>query len=127
MRGPAGILGAVSHPNAGGGFSGLLREVWLVLAVQFYREVGTAPLAEVPRMDRLSDLVALRHTSGRRWTTGTPGTPYRPVRAGSALEQFLAAYGTYDVVSIAFAAGSGGGRSLTCGGKLVSSASVTVS
>ncbi|HEU5486226.1 MAG TPA: helix-turn-helix transcriptional regulator [Microlunatus sp.] len=65
--------------------------------------VGTAPLAEVPCLDRLPDLVALRYTSARRWTAGPPGMPYRPVRAGSVLERFLAAYGTYDVVSIAFA------------------------
>ena len=65
--------------------------------------VGTAPLAEVPCLDRLSDAVALRYTSGRRWTAGPPGVPYRPVQPGSELAHFLAAYGTYDVVSIAFA------------------------
>ncbi len=65
--------------------------------------VGTAPLAEVPCLDRLSDAVALRDTSGRRWTAGPPGVPYRPVRPGSGLAHFLAAYGAYDVVSIAFA------------------------
>jgi len=65
--------------------------------------VGTAPLAEVPCLDRLSHAVALRYTSGRRWTVDLPGVPYRPVRPGSAFAHFLAAYGTYDVVSIAFA------------------------
>ena len=65
--------------------------------------VGAAPLAEVPCLDRLSDLVALRYISGRRWTEGPPGVPHRPVRPGSELERFIATYGTYDVVSIAFA------------------------
>ena len=65
--------------------------------------VGTAPLAEVPCLDRLNDAVALRYTSGLRWTAGPPGVPYRPVRPGSELAHFLADYGRYDVVSIAFA------------------------
>lgn len=65
--------------------------------------VGTAPLAEVPCLDRLSRLVALRYTSGRRWTTVDPGVPYRPVLPGSDLALFLAGYGTYDVVSLVFA------------------------
>lgn len=65
--------------------------------------VGTAPLAEVPCLDQLSRLVALRYTSGRRWTTADPGVPYRPVLPGSQLARFLARYGAYDVVSIVFA------------------------
>lgn len=64
--------------------------------------VGTAPLAEVPCLDRLSQAVALRYTSGRRWTAGPPGVPCRPVLPGSELAAFIATYGTYDVVSIAF-------------------------
>ena len=65
--------------------------------------VGTAPLAEVPCLDQLSRLVALRYTSGCRWTTADPGVPYRPVTPGSELARFLAGYGTYDVVSLVFA------------------------
>ena len=65
--------------------------------------VGTAPLAEVPCLDQLRRLVALRYTSGRRWTAAEPGVPYRPVLPGSELEQFIAGYGTYDVVSLVFA------------------------
>ncbi len=64
--------------------------------------VGTAPLAEVPCLDQLSRLVALRYTSGRRWTAADPGVPYRPVLPGSELARFLAGYGTYDVVSLGF-------------------------
>jgi len=65
--------------------------------------VGTAPLAEVPCLDQLSRLVALRYTSARRWTTGDTGVPHRPVLPGSELARFLAGYGAYDVVSLAFA------------------------
>lgn len=65
--------------------------------------VGTAPLADVPCLDELAHLVALRYTSGRRWTTAVPGVPYRPVRPGSELARFIAGYGTYDVISIGFA------------------------
>lgn len=65
--------------------------------------VGTAPLAEVPCLDQLARLVTLRYTSGRRWTAADPGVPHRPVVLGSELEQFLAGYGTYDVVSLVFA------------------------
>jgi DNA-binding CsgD family transcriptional regulator len=65
--------------------------------------VGTAPLAEVPCLNQLSRLVALRYTSGRRWTVAEPGVPYRPVMPGSELARFLAGYGTYDVVSLVFA------------------------
>lgn len=65
--------------------------------------VGTAPLAEVPCLDRLPHLVALRYTSGRRWTAGAPGVPARPVLPGSELAGFLAEYGISDVVLIAFA------------------------
>jgi DNA-binding CsgD family transcriptional regulator len=65
--------------------------------------VGTAPLAEVPCLEQLSRLVALRYTSGRRWTAAVPGVPYRPVLPGSELARFLAGYGTYDVVSLVFA------------------------
>lgn len=65
--------------------------------------VGTAPLAEVPCLDQLPQLVALRYTSGRRWTTTDPGVPHRPVLPGSELARFIAVYGTYDVVSLAFA------------------------
>jgi DNA-binding CsgD family transcriptional regulator len=64
--------------------------------------VGTAPLAEVPCLDKLHRLVALRYTSGRRWTAGDPGVPYRPVLPGSELARFIADYGPYDVVSVAF-------------------------
>ena len=65
--------------------------------------VGTSPLAEVPCLDRLSHLVALRYTTGHRWSANPSGTAYRPVQPGSALAQFLAGYGTYDVLSIGFA------------------------
>lgn len=65
--------------------------------------VGTAPLAEVPCLDQLARLVTLRYTSGRRWTDADPGVLQRPVRPGSALAQFIAGYGNYDVVSLAFA------------------------
>lgn len=65
--------------------------------------VGTAPLAEVPCLDRLPVLVALRYTSGRRWTDGVPGVASRPVVPDSALAHFLSGYGDFDVVSIAFA------------------------
>ena len=65
--------------------------------------VGTAPLAEVPCLDQLSRLVALRYALGRRWTAADPGVPHRPVVPGSELARFLAGYGTYDVVSLAFA------------------------
>lgn len=65
--------------------------------------VGTAPLAEVPCLDQLSRLVALRYTSGLRWTAADPGVLYRPVRPGSELARFIAGYGTYDVVSLVFA------------------------
>lgn len=65
--------------------------------------VGTAPLAEVPCMDRLPDLVALLYTSAERWSANAPGTPYRPVAPGSQLAHFLSVYGEYDVLSIAFA------------------------
>lgn len=75
--------------------------VWLLTDPE--TTVGTAPLAEVPCLDRLSHAVALRYTSGRRWTAGPPGVPYRPVQPGSGFADFLATYGTYDVLSIAFA------------------------
>jgi DNA-binding CsgD family transcriptional regulator len=65
--------------------------------------VGTAPLAEVPCPDRLPHLVALRYTSGRRWTTADPGVPFRPVRPGSELGHFIAGLGSYEVVSLVFA------------------------
>ncbi len=65
--------------------------------------VGTAPLAEVPCQGQLSRLVALRYTSGRRWTTADTGVAYRPVLPGSELARFIACYGTYDVVSLVFA------------------------
>lgn len=65
--------------------------------------VGMAPLAEVPCLDRLSDLVALRYTSAERWSANAPGIPYRPVVPGSELAHFLSVYGEYDVLSIAFA------------------------
>lgn len=65
--------------------------------------VGTAPLAEVPCLDQLAHLVALRYTSGRRWTRTDPGVPYRPVIPGSELARFIAGYGTYDVLTLAFA------------------------
>ncbi len=65
--------------------------------------VGTAPLAEVPCLDRLPQAIALRYTAARRWTAGPPGVPYRPVVPGSEFAQFLTAYGTYDVLSITFA------------------------
>lgn len=65
--------------------------------------VGNAPLAEVPCLDQLSRLVALRYTSARRWTSVAPGVPHRPVVPSSELAQFLAGFGKYDVVSLAFA------------------------
>jgi DNA-binding CsgD family transcriptional regulator len=65
--------------------------------------VGTAPLAESPCMDQLPQLVALRYTSGRRWTAADSRAPYRPVLPGSDLARFIAGYGTYDVVSLVFA------------------------
>lgn len=65
--------------------------------------VGTAPLAEVPCVDQLARLVALRYTSARRWTLSGSGVPYRPVLPGSELARFLAGYGAYDVVSLSFA------------------------
>lgn len=65
--------------------------------------VGTAPLAEVPCLDRLPLAAALRYTSGRRWTAGPAGVPYRPVIPGSELARFTADYGVYDLISIAFA------------------------
>ncbi|HEY5787974.1 MAG TPA: hypothetical protein VIT65_24700 [Microlunatus sp.] len=43
--------------------------------------VGAAPLADVPCLDRLSRLAALRYTSGRRWTEEPPGVPHRPVQS----------------------------------------------
>jgi len=65
--------------------------------------VGTAPLAEVPCLDHLPRLIALRYTSAHRWTTADLGAPYRPVQPESELARFMAGYGTYDVVSIVFA------------------------
>ncbi|GAA3614643.1 LuxR C-terminal-related transcriptional regulator [Microlunatus ginsengisoli] len=65
--------------------------------------VGTSPLAEVPCLDRLPRLVSLRYTTARRWTVDPPGVPHRPVRPGSQLARFIAAYGAFDVLSIAFA------------------------
>lgn len=64
--------------------------------------VGTAPLAEVPCLDQLPRLIALRYTAARRWTSADDDVPYRPVPAGSELERFLAGYGVSDVVSVVF-------------------------
>lgn len=69
--------------------------------------VGTSPLAEVPCLNRLQELVRLRYTSGRRWTEPAAGTPHRPVRAGSELAAFLDELGGFDVLSVAFADGFG--------------------
>ena len=67
--------------------------------------VGTAPLAEVPCLDQ--SLHVWWHSATRQRTSldrrPVPGVPYRPVPPGSELAQFLAGYGTYDVVSLAFA------------------------
>lgn len=65
--------------------------------------VGTAPLADVPGQDQLSRLVALRYTSGRRWTTHEVGAPYDPVRPGSQFARFIAKLGSCDLVSLVFA------------------------
>jgi DNA-binding CsgD family transcriptional regulator len=65
--------------------------------------VGTAPLAEVPCLDRLPRLVALRYTAARRWSAGVPGVVSRPVPPGSDLALFIADYGSYDVVTLVFA------------------------
>ena len=74
---------------------------WLLTDPQ--TTVGTAPLAEVPCQDRLPHLVALRYTSGQRWSATAAGVPYRPVQPGSELARFLAGYGSFDVLSISFA------------------------
>ena len=47
--------------------------------------VGTSPLAEVPCLDRLPRLVALRYTAARRWSDSEPGVASRPVLPGSEL------------------------------------------
>ena len=64
--------------------------------------VGTAPLAEVPCGDQLARLVALRYTSGRRWTAVGSGLPHRPATPGSGLARFLSGFGIADVVSLVF-------------------------
>ena len=65
--------------------------------------VGTAPLADAPCLDRSPAWWHSATPVGTPLDRRRPGVPYRPVRPGSELAQFLASYGTYDVVSIVFA------------------------
>ena len=60
--------------------------------------VGTAPLAEVPGLDRLPELIRLRYQVQPRWASAEAG---RPVHA-AAWAVALAGYGIRDVVSVPF-------------------------
>lgn len=63
--------------------------------------VGTSPLADVPCLDELPELIRLRYVAAPRWTAGN-GTRSL-VRDGSPqLRGFLARYGVQDVASTAF-------------------------
>ena len=71
--------------------------------------VGSSPLADVPCVDELPELIRLKYLSGtHRWTTLTPGHAVSlagvPVGddAGGAWRRFLAGHGVSDVASVVF-------------------------
>jgi DNA-binding CsgD family transcriptional regulator len=85
----------VLHPKVG--FDAF---VWLL--IDPLTGVGTSPIAEVPSLERLPELIRLRYRVRPRWTALDPGRPVPwPPDADDAWARALRVYGVRDVVTVA--------------------------